>query len=1036
MKRLIIFFTLFLIVSSIEAKPYFWELEGGSNPVDLVERQDYRLGNLILADLDGDNDMDLIIPGRRDYPNSPTQYYRFFKNTGTVTNAIFSEQVGNNNPLDQIERQDYRLGNLMLADLDGDNDMDLIIPGRRDYPNSPTQYYRFFKNTGTVTNAIFSEQVGNNSPLDQIERQDYRLGNLMLADLDGDNDMDLVVPGRRDYPNSPTQYFRIFQDNRNNPSHFINTYPKGSNATLDGFTINIQLNKPGKAYYIVVDNESSVPSVAEVKAGTAAGSLAALASGTVNVNEEQKTYVAIISGLIESTDYDIYVVAEDNEDPIHIQPTVTKLDYFTASEPTNILLLPAEIVENTITGTTIGLFTSEDRGSNTHTYTLVAGESATDNAAFAISGNSLQSAHVFDYETMSLYNIRVRTTDQTGLFFEKPFEISVTDIDEISPVFESGFPKISNITQETAQIRVKMNELGKMFYVVLPADVTAPSVQQIINHQDGNGSSAQVSGVMEIERAAPTITSTTLALSHSTHYIAYLVAQDNQAIPNLQTVVTAIEFSMPFTPTAINLSSASILELNYAGETIGALSATDEDSNEHVFELVTGSGDNDNANFSIVGNTLKFESVSDYEAQKQYSVRIRSTDDKGLYAEQVLTIDVTDVDDMPPVFENNYPVVENITSSSLDLSVKINESGKIYIAILAADAVEPSLEEMVSGITQSTAWLGYQVVEVTDTTIVYTVSFTELTHSSMYKLVLFAEDDSINNNQQITLTTYLTKTFGPPKFIEEYPKVSVGDDNVFKLEVKVDRVGTVFYAVVEEGESAPTIDDIISTKELKRDFIDSGQVNVTDIKELLVAEIKNLDVNKSYDLYLFAEDDGVTPLAQHEVSKIDFSLSPSVPVLVSPLNGSETIALDTVFQWKPSTDPNGDEISYELYVCITESFDDCDPQNMTPSLIALNISLIGFLPAALAFILSPRRENRLKIKHAVFILIAFSLLTSCDQNKKSDEKDADKIIVDTNISQSTKQSMLQTETIYYWKVVAKDGKGGVTESEVWSFTTQ
>jgi hypothetical protein len=33
-------------------------------------------------------------------------------------------------------------------------------------------------------------------------------------------------------------------------------------------------------------------------------------------------------------------------------------------------------------------------------------------------------------------------------------------------------------------------------------------------------------------------------------------------------------------------------------------------------------------------------------------------------------------------------------------------------------------------------------------------------------------------------------------------------------------------------------------------------------------------------------------------------------------------------------------------------------------------------------------------------------------------------------------SGLKSATTYYWKVVADDGKGGIVESPVWSFTTQ
>ena len=33
-------------------------------------------------------------------------------------------------------------------------------------------------------------------------------------------------------------------------------------------------------------------------------------------------------------------------------------------------------------------------------------------------------------------------------------------------------------------------------------------------------------------------------------------------------------------------------------------------------------------------------------------------------------------------------------------------------------------------------------------------------------------------------------------------------------------------------------------------------------------------------------------------------------------------------------------------------------------------------------------------------------------------------------------SGLSTGTTYYWEVVAKDGKGGQTESSIWNFITQ
>src|SRR5205807_117302 len=70
---------------------------------------------------------------------------------------------------------------------------------------------------------------------------------------------------------------------------------------------------------------------------------------------------------------------------------------------------------------------------NTFTYTLVTGTGSTDNASFnigGISGDSLRTSAVFDFETKSSYSIRVRTTDQGGLFFEKAFTVTINDVNE------------------------------------------------------------------------------------------------------------------------------------------------------------------------------------------------------------------------------------------------------------------------------------------------------------------------------------------------------------------------------------------------------------------------------------------------------------------------------------------------------------------------------------------------------------------------------------------------------------------------------
>ena len=79
----------------------------------------------------------------------------------------------------------------------------------------------------------------------------------------------------------------------------------------------------------------------------------------------------------------------------------------------------------------MGTFNTTDPDSgNTFTYSLVGGAGDTNNSSFTISSNALQTAAVFDYETKNNYSIRVRSTDQGSLSFEKMFTITVTNVNE------------------------------------------------------------------------------------------------------------------------------------------------------------------------------------------------------------------------------------------------------------------------------------------------------------------------------------------------------------------------------------------------------------------------------------------------------------------------------------------------------------------------------------------------------------------------------------------------------------------------------
>jgi Bacterial Ig domain/Cadherin domain/RTX calcium-binding nonapeptide repeat (4 copies)/Right handed beta helix region len=100
--------------------------------------------------------------------------------------------------------------------------------------------------------------------------------------------------------------------------------------------------------------------------------------------------------------------------------------------PTDVTLSNASVAENRPVGTVVGTLGAADQDAgDVHRFALVAGGGGGDNAAFAIEGDQLRTAAVFDYETKAGYSIRIRVTDGNGGAFVKRLTIAVSDVVEI-----------------------------------------------------------------------------------------------------------------------------------------------------------------------------------------------------------------------------------------------------------------------------------------------------------------------------------------------------------------------------------------------------------------------------------------------------------------------------------------------------------------------------------------------------------------------------------------------------------------------------
>ncbi|MFQ6171951.1 Ig-like domain-containing protein [Oryzobacter sp. R7] len=127
-------------------------------------------------------------------------------------------------------------------------------------------------------------------------------------------------------------------------------------------------------------------------------------------------------------------------------------------------------------------------------------------------------------------------------------------------------------------------------------------------------------------------------------------------------------------PTSLALSPRSVDENEPAGTTVGALSASDEDTPPQALTYsVESSGCGgtypDAAAFAVSGSDLVTAVVLNYEVKSSYEVCVRVTDDgtPALGADRLFTVTVNDVNDAPRTLPDSYTGAVGNTMFALNL---------------------------------------------------------------------------------------------------------------------------------------------------------------------------------------------------------------------------------------------------------------------------------------------------------------------------------------------------------------------------------
>ena len=178
-----------------------------------------------------------------------------------------------------------------------------------------------------------------------------------------------------------------------------------------------------------------------------------------------KTYIATSMDLVAASSYDFETkssyttrIRATNTEGGSLEKAFTITINDLNEAPTNIALSASSTNENVPANSTVGtLSTTDPDAANTFTYTLVSGTGSTNNNAFNIIDSNLRITSSPDFETKNSYSVRIRSTDQGGLFYEKAFVITINDLLEVSTTAISTFDATSatlggNVTSDGGAI--------------------------------------------------------------------------------------------------------------------------------------------------------------------------------------------------------------------------------------------------------------------------------------------------------------------------------------------------------------------------------------------------------------------------------------------------------------------------------------------------------------------------------------------------------------------------------------------------------
>ncbi len=494
------------------------------------------------------------------------------------------------------------------------------------------------------------------------------------------------------------------------------------------------------------------------------------------------------------------------------------------SAPTNIAPNSVSVAElvNTSSGLSVAtLSTTDPDVGDTFTYAIVGGGDA---AKFSIGGlgsnELILTDGILNFETKSVYNVTVRTTDSAGNSYDQAVLVNVIDVNESPMVSDQAFSVTENSTN------------GTVVGTVLASDPDA-GANGTLSYAIIGGTGATAFAV-NVTTGQITVVDASQLNFESTPSFSLTVQVTDGGTPGLSdtATITINLTNVNEAPTNVGPSSFSIVENTNTtgGFSVGVLTTSDPDVGDTSTYSIQPGGDAIKFSIGGVGNDqlILTDGVLNFESKSVYTVNVQAMDSFGNTTIAMLTVNITDVNESPTITSNptpsvneNQTIVQLLTATDADLpgqtisysitggadSAKLTVNGSNQLVFISAPDFETPTDSGLDNVYEVTVTASDGNGGLTTQTIFVTVN--NVVEASV--LVVDTTSDTVDGNTSSIGALLTSKGIDGRISLRE---AIIATNNSIGADTILLDVGTFTFSISGQGENAASTGDLDITDTL------------------------------------------------------------------------------------------------------------------------------------------------------------------------------------------------------------------------------